>query len=255
MKTGEFQHIIDSYVEWLRDGLSVERLEKGCELTIPFLDRHNDHLQVYVTRRNGSFLLTDDGYTISDLASSGLDFNTPKRRDLFTSTLNGFGVRTEGQQLFVEASHKTLGQKIHSLVQAMLAVDDMFVLAQPRIASFFWEDVKEFLDEHKIRYITRVKLSGRSGYDHGIDFLIPKSTEYPDRLVHAINVPTRSTVGSYLFSITDIRASREDSFEAYAFLNDSASKVSGEVSEALDSYSINPVLWTGRGQHVEALAG
>ncbi|MGA2075393.1 MAG: hypothetical protein ABSH52_18035 [Terriglobia bacterium] len=36
--------------------------------------------------------------------------------------------------------------RLHSLVQAMLAVNDMFVMAQPRLASFFFEDVRAFLD-------------------------------------------------------------------------------------------------------------
>jgi hypothetical protein len=55
----------------------------------------------------------------------------------------------------------------------MLAVNDMFVMAQPRVASFFFEDVRNFLDSQDIRYTARVKLAGKSGYDHGIDFLIP----------------------------------------------------------------------------------
>ena len=186
MNRQECEQLIAAYVDWLRKGLSVEKLDEACELTTPFLDRHNDHLQIYAVKHDGKIVLSDDGYVLSDLRTSGLDLNTPKRKAVLDSILNGLGVKTEDNQIFIEASQRNLGQRLHALVQAMLAVNDMFVMAQPRVASFFWEDVKAFLDEHKVRYSPRVKISGRSGFDHAIDFLIPKSDTRPERFVQAI---------------------------------------------------------------------
>jgi hypothetical protein len=97
--------------------------------------------------------------------------------------LRGFGVRVEGKQLVVEASQKKLVQLIHSLNQAMLAVNDMFLMAQPRIVSFFWADFKAFFDNHETRYNPRVKLTGHTGFDYAIDFLIPHSKARPERIV------------------------------------------------------------------------
>ena len=46
----------------------------------------------------------------------------------------------DDDRLIIEASERNIGQRLHSPVQkAMLAVNDMFVLAQPRVATFFWE--------------------------------------------------------------------------------------------------------------------
>ena len=59
MNRAECQKLINSYVDWLRQGISVEEVGTACELTTPFLDRHNDHLQVYATRRNGNIILSD----------------------------------------------------------------------------------------------------------------------------------------------------------------------------------------------------
>lgn len=204
MKKQECQQFIESYIEWLRKGLSVEAIDDACELTTPFLDRHNDHLQIYAIRRNGAIILSDDGYILSDLRTSGLDVRTPKRNAILDTMLRGFGVRVEGKQLTVEASERNLGQRIHSLIQAMLAVNDMFVMAQPRVASFFWEDVKAFLDDHDVRYNSRVKLTGHTGFDHAIDFLIPHSKTRPERIVQAINAPNRNTISSYLFSLRKV---------------------------------------------------
>jgi hypothetical protein len=241
---------------WLRQGLSVEEIGEACELTTPFLDRHNDHIQVYAKRRNGTITLTDDGYILSDLRTSGLEVDTPKRKMVLDSVLNGLGVRTENSQLLVEASVNNLGQRLHSLVQAMLAVNDMFVMAQPRVASFFFEDVQSFLDSNDIRYTARVKLAGKSGYDHGIDFLIPKSRKSPERILQAIAAPKKENISAYLWTLSDTRAARKEESRtvAYAFLNDQDQAVGGDVLEALRNYDVIPAIWSQRSSYVQALA-
>ena len=62
---------------------------------------------------------------------------------MLDGVLNGLGVRVENNQLVVEASAKNLGQRLHSLVQAMLAVNDMFVMAQTRVARHRFGGQKE----------------------------------------------------------------------------------------------------------------
>lgn len=259
MNRDECQKLIDAYVSWLRQGLSVQDIGGACELTTPFLDRHNDHLQVYATRRNGTILLSDDGYILSDLRTSGLEIDTPKRRMVLDSVLKGLGVRTENNQLLVEASPNNLGQRLHSLVQAILAVNDMFVMAQPRVASFFFEDVRNFLDSHEIRYTARVKLAGKSGYDHGIDFLIPKSRKRPERILQAIAAPRKENIFAYLWTLNDTRAARSEESDsrpdAYAFLNDQEQPVGGDIVDALKAYEVTPAIWSQRQQYVAALAG
>jgi len=255
MNRQECDLLIESYIEWLKRGLSVDQMGNVCELTTPFLDRHNDHLQIYAVKNGGTVVLSDDGYILSDLRTSGLDLNTPKRKAVIDSVLNGFGVRIEGTQILVEASIRNLGQRLHSLVQAMLAINDMFVMAQPHVASFFWEDVKLFLDENNVRYSPRVKISGRSGFDHAIDFLIPRSSTRPERFIQAINVPSKNTIGTYLFSLGDTREARGNGAEAYAFLNDQEKDVGGDIFEALNAYDVEPVLWSMRVRYIDALAG
>ncbi len=258
MNRDDCQKLIDSYVDWLRQGLSVQEIGGACELTSPFLDRHNDHIQVYAKRQNGNIVLSDDGYVLSDLRTSGLEIDTPKRKMVLESVLNGFGVRVENNQLMVETSAKNLGQRLHSLVQAMLAINDMFVMAQPRVASFFFEDVRAFLDSHDIRYTARVKLAGKSGYDQSVDFLIPKSRKRPERILQAIAAPKRENIFSYLWTLSDTREARAGGStregEAYAFLNDQDQPIGGDVIEALNAYRVVPAVWSARNQYVSALA-
>lgn len=255
MNRQECTFLINAYVDWLHKGLSVKNLEEACELTTPFLDRHNDHLQIYAIKKGGKIILSDDGYILSDLRTSGLDLNSSKRKVVLETMLNGFGVKSDNRQLFIEASQKNLGHRLHSLVQAMLAVNDMFVMAQPRVTGFFWEDVKKFFDEHEIRYSPRVKISGRSGFDQAIDFLIPKSQISPERIIQIINAPNKNTIGTYLFTLEDTRAVRDNGLsQAYAFLNDTGRKIGGDIIEALEAYKVIPALWSKRETYISALA-
>jgi hypothetical protein len=82
----EIQRLLDSYIQWLRDKTALREVGDWVEITTPYLDRHNDYLQIYAKRQNGSYLLTDDGYVIEDLAQSGCKLDSPKRQDLLRMT-------------------------------------------------------------------------------------------------------------------------------------------------------------------------
>jgi hypothetical protein len=56
-------------------------------------------------------------------------------------TLNGFGVKLVDGVMEVRASKDDFPMRKHNLVQAMLAVNDLFYLASPIVSSLFLEDV------------------------------------------------------------------------------------------------------------------
>jgi hypothetical protein len=92
----EIKSLMDSYVGWLRDKTTLRPMGEIVEITTPFLDRHNDYLQIYASRSDGQILLTDDGYVLDDLLMSGCRLDSKKRQNLLKITLNGFGVQQEG---------------------------------------------------------------------------------------------------------------------------------------------------------------
>ena len=179
----EIRTLMDQYSRWLRDKSVLREVnDQYVEITTPYLDRHNDYTQIYVRRENGGFLLTDGGETIEDLRSSGCDLETKKRKDLLLATLNGFGVQRDGDALVVKTTPQNFSLRKHNLVQAILAVNDLFYLAVPFVAGFFLEDVSAWLELHDIRYTPNVKFAGKSGYDHTFDFAFPASPPPPQPL-------------------------------------------------------------------------
>ncbi len=231
----EIQKLLDQYLAWLKDKTTLRQVKDWIEITTPYLDRHNDYLQIYARRENNGFLLTDDGYVIGDLRRSGCELESKKRKDLLALTLNGFGVKLDGDNLVAQASSDNFALRKHNLVQSMLAVNDLFYLAVPMVASLFLEDVTAWLELVEIRYTPKVKFTGKSGYDHLFDFVIPASKKQPERILQAINRPSRNTAQAVAFSWIDTKKVRPANSRAYAFLNDSEHTLTGSVLEALEN--------------------
>lgn len=250
----EVQALLDQYWAWLRDRTTLRQINDWVEITTPYLDRHNDYLQIYAKRRDGGFVLTDDGYILQDLEQSGCKIDSARRQSLLKMTLNGFGVQMNNKALEVHASPDNFALRKHNLVQTMLAVNDLFYVASPMVASLFYEDVVAWLDLSEIRYTPRVKFTGKSGYDHLFDFVIPKSKAQPERILKAISRPNRDTAQAMAFSWIDTKEVRPPESHAYAILNDSEHPISESVLDAMRSYDVRPVLWSGRDQVRHELA-
>ena len=249
----DVQNLLDAYLAWLKDKTQLRQVDDWIEITTPYLDRNNDYLQIYARKENGAYVLTDDGQTIGDLEQTGCKLNSPKRQDLLKMTLNGFGVQLNEQRLEVHTSPDNFALRKHNLVQAMLAVNDMFYLSVPMVASLFYEDVVSWLDLHEVRYTPKVKFTGKTGYDHLFDFVIPKSRRQPERIIQTINRPNRETAQAVAFSWIDTKEVRPPDSKAYAFLNDLENPVSTTVLDALRNYDVKPVMWSNREELREEL--
>ena len=130
----EIQDLVNKYIHLLKDKTILRQIDGWVEITTPYLDRHNDYLQIYVKRDNDGFVLTDDGYIISDLRLSGCNLEGGTRKNLLQQTLNGFGISMKEGALFVHTTVDNFALKMHNLVQVMLAINDLFYTAEPPAA-------------------------------------------------------------------------------------------------------------------------
>jgi hypothetical protein len=251
------QPIISSYLQWIKDNTVVKTLEEGkaCSISTPFLDRHNDHLDIYLFKDNNQIKLTDNGDTLNDLRMSGFEINTDKRKKILQTTLNGFGVQMGREdELFVDANLKNIGQKKHYLLQAILAVNDMFNLSQSVVSSLFKEDVEAFFKGNNIHFIKDAKLTGKSGYDHNVDFLIPSSKTQPERLIKTINHASKESILSAIMALNDIDQMRGSNTGRFVLYNDIEKTASSDSIEALKNYDVQPIAWSEKQQCMDSFA-
>ena len=252
----EIETLMNDYTLWLKDKTVLKEVDNSnwVEITTPFLDRHNDCLQIYVRKNGDVFDFTDDGYTITDLINSGCALDTPKKQELLKTTLSGFGVKTnERQELTVSATQEDFSLKKHNLIQAILATNDLFYLASTYVVNLFVEEVMRWLDRSDIRYTPNVKFTGKSGFDHMFGFVIPKSSKKPERVVHALSSPNKDTVKALVFRWMDTKEVRPGDSELYTFLNDNTAFLPS-VAEALENYNLHPIPWSEREKVREELA-
>ena len=198
-------NFVDLYLKWLKENMKTKILEtesgKFTEISTPFLDRHNDQILLYVQKtENHGLLLTDCGYTLNDLSMSGCDImSSKKRKNIFTTILNGFGVKLERDNLCVSANYTNFAQKKHSLLQAILSVNDLFFLSHSQVMNLFMEDVQLFFDTNFIPYVPNAQFSGISGLPHAFPYTIPATRRKPERFVRVINDVNREKIDSILF--------------------------------------------------------
>lgn len=244
---------INEYIQWLKSKIYLSKINDYLEITTPFLDRHNDHLQIYIKQTEEGLELTDDGYIINDLIMSGCDISSPRRKNVMQTILNGLGVKMVDDALVVEARPDNFPQKKHALLQAMISVNDMFMLSQTRVSSVFLEDVEQFLEQHDVRFTSNIQFIGKSGFSHNFNFVIPASKVKPERLIRAINSPTKDNAQALLFAWNDVKEVRKRESTMMVFLNDYERNIKAEILSAFSQYDVKPILWTKRQDFVQEL--
>ena len=250
----EYQELVNSYSNWFQQKIRVESINGVFEITTPFLDRHNDHIQLYLKKHNGGFILTDDGYTLTDLKLHGCELTSDKRKQIRDVILNGFGVKLDGDEMVIEANRDNFAQRKHNLIQALLSINDLYYLASPVVLSLFKEDVEKYLKMKEIRYTPEVSFTGKSEFAHSFDFVVPSSQTRPERILKVIDHLDKQKSSLMIFSWNDTREVRPSGSTAYCIINDVGQSVNSEHLNALEQYGIKPWLWSHRDEEIQELA-
>lgn len=252
----DLQQQIDNYLKWLRDRTEINELDAGwCVITTPYLDHHNDALQIFVQKKpDGSYFLTDDGYVLNDLRESGCEVETQSRQQILAGVLNGFGIKLENGALTASASAHDFPRKKHRLVQTMLSAGDLFYLSSSRVLSVFTEDVKKWLDDADVRYNPKLRMIGQSGFDHVFDYAIPGCKKAKQRFLQVLATPDRNHIKNFLFSWIDTGSAREPDCQGFAIYNSEGTSISQTGLSAMEGAGIRAVPWEERKQIVDLLS-
>lgn len=268
--------LIGRYSDWLRAEMSPRELDSGwIELTTPFLDRNNDAIQIFLQLHNDTITLTDDALTIQELRSSGCDLTSPAVRSLLASIVNGFDVQLRGDSLSVQATPENYAVKQNDLLQAILAVSDLYYTAvanraastrllkvesaeAPRNVTLNREQVFRF---EVTKWLSNIGatlqpehvLLGQSGKVRRFDFVLPRS-RVPMRIIEALMTLTPTSLGNVAISINDVRRATSEQIWAYAFLNDEKRSPPEDLVDTLSKFEIRPVPWSRRQDVQDELA-
>lgn len=254
MNKSELDKLLEKYFAWLKNKTISKEIDSGwAAISTPFLDRHNDYLQIYAKQEKEKIRLSDGGYIIDDLEMCGCFLDSPHRKKILETTLRGLGVSVNNSELFTLATENTFPEKKHALVQAMLAVNDLFYTASSHVLSLFVEDVMTWFDSIDVRYMQKVKFQGKSGFDNMFEFAIPKSKKHPERIIQTVSNPDKKSVENIVFKWLDTRENRPEETRLFAFINDTETQVSSQITDALENYDIQPMAWSKRYTYTDLL--
>jgi hypothetical protein len=241
----DIQKMIDDYARWLKSEIVITTINEFYELTTPYLDRFNDYIQIYVKQdETGEIVMTDDGYIIRNLLSSGVSFRSnSKRKRMLDGILRNFSMQLNENAITTVATEQTFPQKKHLMVQAMLAVDDMFEVRPDNIKNFFVEDIQTFFDEHEVFYSRDFSLIGKTGSLYTYEFHFQRTKQKPERFCKALNRVRESNRNMTIFNWVDTQEKRNNEGQLIVMLNDENTVDSSDV-DAFRNYNTEPVLFS-----------
>jgi hypothetical protein len=247
----EISNLIDDYAQWLKQEITYTNIGDFDEITTPFLDLNNDYIQMYTKLGDDDVYITDDGYTIQTLLSSGLNLSG-KRKELLNTIAKQYGITvTKDCELTTHCTFKDFSLTKHLFVQCILKINDMSMIKQnTKVESIFLEDVTDFFNKKNIMASEQISIIGKTGFSHSYDFIFARSRNHPERLCNAINNPDKSHINNAIFSWLDTKEKRKPDSQLILIVNDLNKKISDNLQNATQSYDINMIRWTDRNSKV-----
>jgi len=242
---------VDNYYNWLREKTFIQK-DSGTDwflINTPFVGAFNDTIEIYA-QKNGSHLkLSDNGETMANLELQGLHIQGSKRRKTILDTiLLNYGVRTENDELTIEANINNFSQSKHNFLSAIIEINDLYVLSKHNVAPIFKEDVREYLDSHDIIYTPDFISKGATGLEFNFDFQIAQKNK--EIVIKSFNTINKSNLPTFLFAWDDIKPVREKitkkNVYAIAVINDIDKEIRTEFLDALKAKNADYILWSKR---------
>ena len=194
--------LIDDYARWYKDNTAVKNLDTYTEITTPFVNHINDRIRLYVeVLENDKIRLSDDGNTINELELYGLDLDVETRKKMSSSILRQFGLKLLDDVIYLDTDLDNFAKSKHKLLEGIIRFYDLTNTKRSNVIKLFTEEVQHYFYEHDFGGTPNVKLTGLSGIDYQVDYIIGETKTKPERLVQTVNHLTfdRFTTFDYIF--------------------------------------------------------
>lgn len=237
----DVKSLVDEYIDFLKHNITYKQVERGYEITTPFLDEKNDWIQLYISEVNGEeIILSDGGACLSYWEDLGINL-TPKRSEQLHNILKTFGVNLSYDNcLTTRCTVKDFAKKKHALLQAIIKVNDLSTTAQTRTTIDFSKDVSDYFDKNEIYYMENISIIGKTGFVHTYDFSLSRTKAFNERFCKTLNKLNRANVVNTLFGWQETREQRKGSCDLIVFANETA-KSSDTFIRGLSEYGIDTI--------------
>ncbi|MGH1663475.1 DUF1828 domain-containing protein [Enterococcus avium] len=254
------------YSDWILENMNYSKIDSSTiRIETPFLDNDLDDVILYVDLLpNKRIIISDDGYTLANLESIGYSINnrTWKRKNILAEITNEYGIDfdSKSRELYIKTDFDKFAVSKHRLLQAVLKINDMFLLRPNFEPNVTFESVSKKLEQNDILFSTNYPAIGKGGITFIFDFSIP-TRQKKDKLVRIINTPNDLNYSKVLgMDASMLKGSKEADY--FAILDDvnhdlkKFSEIESIYHEIKDQYDVNisPIMVSELDNKIELLS-
>lgn len=230
------------YTKWISENMEYKSIENGIvRIDTPFLDNDSDEIILYAEKNNkkdNSIKLTDDGWTIRNLANYGfsIDGRTSKRKKMLLQIISDFAVDyDEGtKEIYIDVSYDKFPVAKHRLLQSILRVNDLLFMKNISNRSNFRDDIEEKLNKYEIFHGKGTSIEGKRGFTIKFDFSVPALNGKREKFIQAISSPNNLDY-SKIFAANISLLHQDKNAEFFAIYDDMTNEVA-KLSEINSIY-------------------
>lgn len=239
--------LIDDYVKWYKENVIVKNCDGYSELITPYVNHLNDRIRLYVEMTGEQTLrISDDGQTLNELELFGLDVTTKTRQTIIFSVLRQFGTQLDGDLVYIDTDIKHFPKAKHKLIQTIIRLYDLVTTRRSIITSLFAEEVQDYLFQSDIGGTPNVKLTGRSGIDYQVDYIVGARKNRPEIWIQTLNRFDFNSFTTLDYTYRDISEGRGANNQAKKLLiyNDLENQASNKALQAAKQSEIVTIPWS-----------
>lgn len=135
----EVEKIIEKSAFTLTDEIRVAYLDDCAEITFPFLDHANDYTQVYLSKREGFIVLSDDGFIRNTGELFGIEWTEEFEKNL----LRNLGVEDlsfEKDELALICTEEEAANKLFLYAQTLQKADLFLTVIRDQKGRSLWKN-------------------------------------------------------------------------------------------------------------------
>ena len=239
------ESMINDYSNWLHaKPASIYDSKTGwTSMPTPFLGLYNDLIELFVKEEAGYLFLSDDGQTIWNAETTGLDMKEPDQKHLLDVILSKYRVNlSDGGVLDLKVEKDKFEQGKYSMLMTMFAINDM----TSQGSDIFQKNVKMLMMDKRVNAVPQMQIKGRSGIDFIFDYVVSRpDTEF---LVQAVGNLDKNNLATFILGIDEVKDYRrlvsDKDIRGMLIVNDLDKTIQKEFLQALTNRKLDYVLWS-----------
>ena len=239
------ESMINDYSNWLHaKSVPIYDSKTGwTSMPTPFLGLYNDLIELYVKEEAGYLFLSDDGQTLWNAETTGLDMKEPDQKHLLDVILSKYRVNlSDGGVLDLKVEKDKFEQGKYSMLMTMFAINDM----TSQGSDIFQKNVKMLMMDKRVNAVPQMQIRGRSGIDFIFDYVVSRpDTEF---LVQAVGNLDKNNLATFILGIDEVKDYRrlvsDKDIRGMLIVNDLDKTIQKEFLQALTNRKLDYVLWS-----------